>query len=106
MNSPGLQSCYLGHHHQKERIGGNVKGNTQEDIGTSLVELAGEFPIGHIELEQNVTGGKCHLVQFTHVPGTDNMPSGIGIIPDGINHAAIWSTWLPSGVGQLLHWYP
>jgi len=83
-----LKPCMLCHHHQEERIRGNVKGNSQEDIGTSLVELTGKFPIGNVKLEEDVAWRKCHIVQLTYVPGTNYMPPGIGVLLNRIQHLA------------------
>jgi len=51
-----FQPGRLGHHQSKQSIGGNVERNTQENVATALVHLAGELAVGHIKLEQKVTG--------------------------------------------------
>ena len=55
--------------------------------------------MGHIELEQDMTGGKRHLIQFTHVPCTDDVPPGIGIILNGIHHSRYLVNSVPVGRG-------
>jgi hypothetical protein len=41
----GLQARDLRHHHGQQRIGGDVEGHAQEDVGRALVELAGELAV-------------------------------------------------------------
>lgn len=41
----------LGKHHCKERIGGNIEGQAKEDIGATLVKLAGKPAVSHMELK-------------------------------------------------------
>ena len=48
---PRLQTTHLRHHHGQQGIRGNVERHAQKRIRTPLVELAGQFPIDHIELE-------------------------------------------------------
>ena len=54
----GFETAHLGYHHGKERIGGDIKGYSKEEVGASLVELAAEllrFRI-YVELKEGVTG--------------------------------------------------
>ena len=76
----GLVACHLCHHHQEQGVGGDVERNAEEGVGRSLVELERETVAGHVELEDSVTGGQCHLVHFGHVPGGDNHTTGVGIV--------------------------
>ncbi len=60
-------------HEGEKRIRGNVKRNSQEKIGTSLVELAaqaGTFGLGvmDVELKEKMAGWKGHFVDLSHVP--------------------------------------
>ncbi len=71
----GLQITHLGNHKGEQGIGGNIERHAQENVGAALIKLAGEFSIGHIKLEQHVTGGECHLFDLPHVPGTNHQPS-------------------------------
>ncbi len=45
----GRQSSHLGDHHGEERVGRNVERNSQKQIGTPLVQLAGQSAIGGSE---------------------------------------------------------
>jgi hypothetical protein len=55
-----LQFTLLGDHVGEKCVAGNVEGDSQEAVGAALVELAGESPFGHKELEQAVAWGKGH----------------------------------------------
>ena len=74
----GLVTTDLGDHHGKQGVGGDVEGNSQEKIGTALVELAGEagfvrVDVMHVELEQHVAGWQGHLIDFADIPRGDQM---------------------------------
>ena len=45
------QTCRHRQHLCEQGIGSNIKGHSQEDVGTALVELAGESPVADVELE-------------------------------------------------------
>ena len=63
-----FEAADLCHHVGEQRIGCNVERNAKKHIGASLVELAIEFAIGHMELEKGVAGHERHLIQFTNIP--------------------------------------
>ena len=78
----GLEARHLRHHHGQQRVGGDVEGKAEKDVGAALVELAGEPALGHVELEEGVAGGERHAAgahvvlrahplvrQVRHVPG-------------------------------------
>lgn len=46
-----LQSTHLRHHHRQQRIAGNIERHAQEDVGTSLIELARKLAIVDVKLE-------------------------------------------------------
>ena len=81
----GLQAGNLRHHHGQQRIGGDVEGHAEEDVGGALIELAGQLTVGHIELEQAVAGRQRHLVDFGRIPGADDQPARIRIAPDHVD---------------------
>ena len=82
----GLETCHLCHHHEEQGIGGNVEGYAEEGVGRTLVELERETVAGHVELEDGVTGGQRHLVDFGHVPGGDDHTTGIWIVLQLVQH--------------------
>ena len=54
-----LQAGDLSDHQGQQRVGSDVEGNAQKHIGTALVQLAGEPSFGHVELEQQMAGGRA-----------------------------------------------
>ena len=76
----GLQSTDLSDHHREQGVGGDVKGDAEEEIRAALVELAAEFAIRDIELDQGVARGQRHLVDLSGVPGADDVTAAVGIL--------------------------
>src|SRR4029078_10790793 len=72
----------LGHHQGEQGIGGNVKWYTEEYVGTALVELAAEFSIGHVKLEQGMTGHQGHFGKVGYIPGTDDQAPAVRVCFD------------------------
>ena len=70
----GLQATDLSDHHCQQCVGGDVERDSEEGVGAALVELAGEFSFGHIELEKTVARRQGHLVHLSGVPGGDEHP--------------------------------
>ena len=58
----GFESADLRHHEGKQSVGGDIERDAKEEVGTPLVELAAEFTVCNIELEESVAGGESHLV--------------------------------------------
>ena len=95
-----LQATHLCHHHGKECIGGDVEWHTEEHIGTTLVELARQFAVGHIKLEEGVAGRECSLAcrhigsevflmlvgEHTRIPCRDDMTTAVWILLDAFHH--------------------
>lgn len=71
---PGDIAALLGHHHGQQGIGGDVERHSEEDIRTALVELAGEPPVGYVELEERVAGRQGHPVHLSGIPRRDDVP--------------------------------
>ena len=67
-----IQITLLSNHVREQRIARNVKRNTEEDVAASLIKLAGEFPLSHIELEEHVARRKRHLLNFSDIPCGDD----------------------------------
>ena len=82
----GPQAADLGDHHRQQRVGGDVERDTEEGVGAALVELAGEFAIGNIELEQAVARRQCHLVNLSGIPCSHEHPPGVRIVLDHIHN--------------------
>jgi len=62
-----------------------IEGHAEENVGRPLVKLAGEPPVGHVELEQAVAGRKRHLVDKRRVPGGDDVPARIWVRLDALD---------------------
>ena len=84
----GAQPRDLGHHLQQQGIGGDVERHAQEDVGTALVELQAQPPVGYIELEEGVAGRQVHPVQVGYVPGAYDDAPRVGIGTDGLYRLA------------------
>ena len=80
-----LEAAYLCHHVRQQCIGCNVEGNAKKDICASLVKLAVKFPVGHMKLEECVTGHKRHFIKFTNVPSRDDNSTAVWIVLDHVN---------------------
>ena len=78
----GLQVADLSHHHCQQGIGSDVKGDSEKYIGRALIELTIELSVSHIKLEQGVTWGERHLVEFTNIPGIDDDATRMGLLSD------------------------
>lgn len=76
----------MGNHVGEQGIAGNVEGNTEAHVGRSLVELARQLPIGHIELAEAVAGWQGHFVDVSRIPRTHDDASVIWVILDGVNY--------------------
>ena len=83
-NSPRLQVAHLGDHHGEDRVGGNVKRHSKENIRTALVQLAGEFSVCDIKLEK---GMAQNMVGKTGTAMSVLRPSGKVIIDNQIYDA-------------------
>ena len=70
-----LQARLLGEHVGEDGVGRDVERNAEEHVRTALVELAGEFPVGDVELEQEVARRQGHVLQLRDVPGGDDVAS-------------------------------
>jgi hypothetical protein len=81
---PGLEAADLGQHQRQQRIGGDVEGHAQENVGGALVQLAAELAVGNVELEQAVTGRQGHLVHVGRVPGRNDQAAAVRVGPDGV----------------------
>ena len=74
-----LQIALLCDHVDEQRVAGDVEGHAQEHVTASLVQLAGQLAVGHVELEERVTGRQQHLVDLGGVPGRDDEASRVRV---------------------------
>src|SRR5437660_5026191 len=82
----GLEVGDLRHHQREERVGGDVERHAEEEVGASLVELAGKAALGDVELEECVAGRERHLVDVRRIPGADEMAARVGAVADVTYH--------------------
>src|SRR3989442_11067802 len=82
----GLEAGDLRHHQREERVGGDVEGHAEEEIGAPLVHLAGEAAFGDVELEQRMAGRQRHLVDVGGVPGADYVAARVGAASQVVDH--------------------
>lgn len=80
---PELEACYLRDHAGQQGVGRDVERDAQEQVGASLIKLAGQLPVDDIELEQRMARGKLHLPYLHRVPpGYDQAPAvRVGLDP-------------------------
>ena len=74
-----IQITLLRNHVREQRIARNIKRNSEEDIAASLIELAGQLSLSHIELEEHMARRECHLVNLSDIPGRDDQSTGVRI---------------------------
>ena len=79
-----FQPADLGDHDGEQRVAGDVEGDSEEEIGAALVELAGKFAaLGiDVELEEAVAGRQGHEVKLAGIPGADHEASAGGVVLD------------------------
>lgn len=68
---PWLKAAHLRDHHGKEGVGSDIERDTEEDVGRALIEHTAKSAVGDIELEHCMARREGHIVDFGHVPGTD-----------------------------------
>ena len=80
-----LEATHLRHHHSEQSVGCDVERNTEEGVGTALVEHTREFAIRHIELKEGVARRQRHLLDIGNIPGRNNYTTRIGIFGNQIH---------------------
>ena len=83
-----IQITLLGNHVRQQGVRGNIKRYAQEQIGASLVKLAGELAVGHVELEKAVTGCQRHATLANVILGTDGLIRKLSGVPGGHDQPA------------------
>lgn len=82
------QITNLRNHRRQKRVRRNIEWNAQEGVGTTLVELAREFAICHIELKKYMARGQSHTLNLAHIPRRHNHSTRIGIFLYRFYHLA------------------
>src|SRR3981081_3697083 len=68
----GLEIALLREQVRKQRVAGDVEWYAEKHIRAALVELAGQAPGGHVQLEKRMAGHEPHALELPHVPGADD----------------------------------
>ncbi len=79
----GGEIAFLCDHEEEEGVACDVEGNSDCDIGGTLVKLEVEVTIADVELEKSMAGGEGHLVDVGDIPGINDDSAGIWV---GFNH--------------------
>src|ERR1700722_1971708 len=70
---PDSQTSLRSHHVREQRVACDVERHTEEKVGAALVELAGQPPVGDVELEERMAWRQSHLRDLTDVPRRDDV---------------------------------
>ena len=81
-----LETAHLRHHHREQRIAGNVERHSEEYVGRALVELAREFAVGDIELEQAVARRQRHVLNFGGIPCRHQQATAVRVLLNLAHH--------------------
>jgi hypothetical protein len=57
---------------REERVGGDVERHAQKDVAASLIQLARQLSVVHVELEERVARRQRHPRDVGDVPGRDD----------------------------------
>ena len=82
----GFKTRDLRDHHGEQGVGRDVERYAKEDIGGALVELAREFAVRDIELEECVAGRQRHFRDITRVPGRNDEAAGVRVVLNLLDH--------------------
>jgi len=74
-----LQATHLCYHHGKQCVRRYVERHPEENIRRTLIQLARQPTLRHVELEQDMAWRQGHFVDVRHVPRTHEQSSRVGI---------------------------
>ena len=74
-----LEAAHLCYHHRQQCVRCDVERHAEEYVGGTLVELARESSVGHVELEKYVTRRQGHLFDVGHVPRAYEQAARVGV---------------------------
>ena len=86
-NAPGLSPQTWATMSVEERVGGDVEGDAQKEIGAPLVELAAQDAVGHEEVKENVARREGHPADLRRVPGRDDVAAAVRVVTDVVDDA-------------------
>src|SRR3954470_7677025 len=76
------KAAYLRSHHREQRVGCNVERHSKKQVRAALIQLAAQLAFQHVKLKKRMTGSQCHLIKFTDVPCTHDVPTTVWIAFD------------------------
>jgi hypothetical protein len=82
-----FQAALLSDHVRQQSVAGDVKRHAEEHVRASLVQLARQLVVRHVELEQHVTWRQGHVRNLLHVPRRDDQSPRIRVTHDGVDDA-------------------
>ncbi len=90
-------------HEGEQCVGCDVKRYSQEDIRTALIQLAGEATLGHVKLEQAMTGRKRHPRNVSRIPRANDQATRVRIVFDLLYQSRDLVNFLSIGTRQCRH---
>ena len=98
-----LQAASLRHQMGQQRVRGDIERHAEENIGGTLVELAGQatqaVDFRDIELEQAMAGRQSHALDLGRIPGRDDETPRKRIVFDFIHQPGDLVIGPPVGAG-------
>ncbi len=87
-----IEVALLGHHVGEQGVAGDVEGDAQKDVCTSLVQLAAQFGFlawilcrCHVKLKKRMAWHEGHLVELGHVPCAHDDAAAVGVVFQGVD---------------------
>ena len=88
----GLEAADLREHHRQKGVRCDIERHPEEHVRRALVELAAEFAVRHVELEEAVAWREAHLVYLGDVPCADENAAGIRVVLNKIHDVCYTSS--------------
>mmetsp|Transcript_22694 Transcript_22694/g.73459 ORF Transcript_22694/g.73459 Transcript_22694/m.73459 type:complete len:215 (-) Transcript_22694:1002-1646(-) len=83
----------------EQRVRGDVERHAEAQVSRALVHLAGELPVGHVELGKHVAGRQRHFGNVGRVPGGEDDPPVVRLLLDRLDDLSDLVHPLPGIVG-------
>ena len=64
----GTKTAYMGKHHGEQRVTGEIKRDSQKNIGATLIQLACQRAVGDLKLKHDVTWRQLHVINHADIP--------------------------------------
>ncbi len=73
-------------HHRQQRVAGDVERDAKEHVAASLVELARQLAVLHVELEERVAGRQRRRRNVLGVPRCHHQTARVRVVLDLLHH--------------------